>query len=103
MVHVSVTYPDNLEYNDSLRLDKKLGEGKFSVFQVYSAYRRTSYALKVFPANALGNTLFKKEQLVSRFSHPNIINSLCAEYPKSEESFLILSIAEHLNSDIGMI
>ncbi len=76
MVHVSVTYPDNLEYNDSLRLDKKLGEGKFSVFQVYSAYRRTSYALKVFPANALGSALYKKEQLVSRFSHPNIIKSV---------------------------
>jgi len=76
MVQVQVTYPDNLEHRDSLRVDRKLGEGKFSVFQVYSAYRRTSYALKVFPSNALGSALFKKEQLISRLSHPNIIKNI---------------------------
>jgi len=61
---------------DSLRVDKQLGQGKFQVFQVYSASHRANYALKVFPTSRLSTALFMKEQHSAKLNHPNIIKQI---------------------------
>jgi len=75
-MNISVTFSDNTTCQESLRVDKQLGQGKFSVFQVYSASRKGNYALKVFPKSRLGTSLYEKEQRFSNFSHPNIIRQI---------------------------
>ncbi len=75
-MQVSVTFLTNPMVQDSLRVDKKLGQGKFQVFQVYSASRRANYALKVFPTSRTGTALFLKEQHLDKLNHPNIIKQV---------------------------
>jgi len=75
-MNISVTFSDNTASPESLRVDKQLGQGKFSVFQVYSASRKTNYALKVFPKSRLGTALYEKEQRFSTFSHPHLIRQI---------------------------
>ena len=93
-MEISVTFLDNPNAQESLRIDKLLGQGKFKVFQAYSATRRTNYALKVFPDDRAGYLLYRKEKKFSKLSHPNIIQSIQATSNDSEFHVQILELAK---------
>ena len=75
-MEISVTFLDNTNAQESLRVDKLLGKGKFQVFQVYCRTRKTNFAMKVFPSDRVGTILYNKEQKFSKLSHPNLIETV---------------------------
>jgi len=93
-MEISVTFLDNLNAQESLRIDKLLGQGKFKVFQAYCATRKTNYAVKVFPADRCGNILYRKEKKFSQLSHPNIIQSIPATSNDGEFHVQLLELAK---------
>jgi len=93
-MQISVTFPDNNTTKESLRVDKQIGQGKFSVFQAYSASRKTNYALKVFPANRVSTYLFNKEQHFSMFSHPNLIKQFPAISNHADFHIILTELAK---------
>jgi len=76
MMEIPVIFNDNPTVQNSLIVDRLLGQGKFNVFQVYCPNRRTKYALKVFPADRNGTMLYRKEKKFSNLSHPNLIERI---------------------------
>jgi len=72
-MQIAVTFMDNNNTQESLRVVKQIAQGKFSVFHLDSASRKSNSTLKVFPANRVSTHLFNKEQRLSMFFHPNII------------------------------
>ena len=79
-----VTFLDNPSDPVSLRVDKEIGQGKFSVFRAYCAAHKANFALKFFPNNREGTSLFRREQRFCRFSHPNIIQNFPMTCESSE-------------------
>ena len=93
-MQVSVSFPDNSTTKESLRVVKQIGQGKFSVFQAYSASRKANYAMKVFPSNRVSTYLFNKEQHFSMFSHPNIIKQLPAISNHADFHIILTELAK---------
>jgi len=75
-MNFSVTFADSPRSTEDLFVQKELGQGKVSVYQVYSSQRRREFAVKLFPKTAYGAAQYKKEKLMFRFSHPNIIQRI---------------------------
>lgn len=75
-MEILVTFPDEPKTKDSLVVSKKIGNGKFSVYQVHSPTHKKNFALKVFPNDENGTTQYQKEKLMFKLSHPNIIQSI---------------------------
>jgi len=75
-MQISITYADGSRMTDSLKVTKQLGQGKLSVYEVFSSVRQTSYALKVFPKTKFGITQYSKEKLMFSLKHPNIIQRI---------------------------
>jgi len=74
-MEICVAFSDEPTMTDTLKITKKLGIGKFCVFEAYSITHKRSYALKIFPNNPLGTAQFHKEKLIYPLNHPNIIKS----------------------------
>jgi len=94
-MQISVTFMDNNNTQESLRVIKQIGQGKFSVFHAYSALRKSNYALKVFPANRVSTSLFNKEQRFSMFSHPNIIQQTPVLSNHADFHIILTEIAKY--------
>jgi len=84
-MQLSVIFDHPSRSPEPLNVTKKLGQGKLSVYEVYSPGRKTNYALKVFPKNKFGAIQYSKERLMSRFSHRNIIQFIPASF--QDQSF----------------
>ncbi len=76
MQQFSVTFADRPGTTEDLFVQKELGQGKVPVYQAYSTSRRQQYAVKLFPKTSYGATQYKKEKLMFRFNHPNIIQRI---------------------------
>jgi len=74
-MQINLTFNNNPAVKESFALSKKLGQGKFSVYELTSPKHNNSFALKVFPKNSSGSTQYQKEKLMLKLSHPNIIQS----------------------------
>jgi serine/threonine protein kinase len=72
-MEICVTFPDEPATKESLKILKKVGQGKFNVYRAYSPSKRKSFAAKAFPKDAFGMKQYEKEALISNLSHPNII------------------------------
>ena len=77
-MEIQVIFPNQLDTPQALQVLKKIGEGKFSVYQAYCPSARANYALKVFPTDSHGSTQYQKETLLFELSHPNIIKHIPA-------------------------
>lgn len=76
-MEIQVTFPNQTASpKQTLQITKKLGTGKFTVYQAYCAAQKTNYALKAFPKDAFGTTQYQKEALLANLSHPNIIENI---------------------------
>ena len=73
---ISISYAENLDISENLIIDHKLGTGKFHVYQAYSPYNRSFYALKIYPKDKLGTSHYHKEKLMFHLNHPNVIQSI---------------------------
>ncbi len=74
-MQINIAFNNNPAVKDSFTISRKLGQGKFSVYELNSPKHRESFALKVFPKNTSGATQYQKEKLMLKLSHPNIIQS----------------------------
>ena len=61
---------------ETLRVTKTLNDGKQPVLQVYSPICQQSYALKLFPKNLYGLNQYKKEKLLFKLNHSNVIQRI---------------------------
>lgn len=95
MMDLSVVFPDRPSTKDSLQVSKKVGEGKFPVYQAYSSSRRTNYALKLFPKSAFGSKQYKKEQLNTSLVHPNIIRNIPVKTNTPKYHVLLTEFAQY--------
>ena len=68
-----VTFADRPSTTETLVFVKQLSQQKISVCQVYSYPRQRNYALKIFPKTAEGATQYKKEKLMFKLYHQNVI------------------------------
>jgi len=75
-MEINVTFPETPNQTESLTIQKKLGKGKFSVYQVSSSLKNSSYALKIFPRSKSGRYYYDKERRFSHLAHPNIIKQI---------------------------
>jgi len=96
---ISVTFPKlpHLNLNaseDSLFINRKLGCGKFPVYEASSPKHRESFALKVFPKSKAGATQYQKERLMFKLSHPNIIQSFPMKCNRSDFYGLLTEYAD---------
>ncbi len=73
---ICVTFPQLPIIEDNLIINRKLGCGKFPVYEAHSPKQRESFALKVFPRSKAGATQYQKEKLMLKLCHPNIIQSI---------------------------
>lgn len=88
-MQLSVIFDHPSRSPEPLNITKKLGQGKLSVYEVYSPNRKTNYALKVFPKNKLGAIQYNKEKLMFPFKHRNIIQAIPASF-QDDQSFIPL-------------
>jgi len=84
-MQLSVIFDHPSRSPEPLNVTKKLGQGKLSVYEVYSPNRKTNYALKVFPKNKLGAIQYNKEKLMFPLKHRNIIQVIPASF--QDQSF----------------
>lgn len=75
-MEILVSFTEEPKVKDSLYVSKKLGSGKFSVYEAHSPKHNKNFALKVFPNNESGTIQYQKEKLILKLSHPNIIQSI---------------------------
>ncbi len=75
-MEINVTFPDLPNQTESLAIQKKIGKGKFSVYQVSSSLKNTSFALKVFPRTKSGRYFFSRERRFAHLNHTNIIRQI---------------------------
>lgn len=97
-MYATVTFLQDPSVTDELKITTKIPKGKFKLYQAYSGYAGETYALKMFPKNAVGTRQFKKEAIVSDLSHPNIIKYIPAaiNFTNSNHFHCILTeFAEH--------
>jgi len=94
-MEIFVTFSDHPAVKDSLIVDKKVGSGKFSVYKVHSPKHRENYALKVFPKSPSGATQYKKEQLMFKLNHPNIIQRIPVQCHRDDFYALVTEYAKH--------
>ncbi len=90
-----VSFPDRPTLKDSLVISKKIGTGKFCVYEAQSPTRREKYALKVFPKNTSGLTQYEKEKLMFNLSHPNVIQSIPIKCHRKDFVALLTEYASH--------
>jgi len=95
-MHIPVSFPNQLASADSLIIEKKLSEGNFEVYKVYSPTLNTKYALKVFPKDSFGHVQYAKEKLsLTMRSHPNVIQSFPVTFHHEEFNFHLTELARH--------
>lgn len=94
-MEISVVFPDRPSTKDSLQVTKKIGEGKFVIYQAYSPSHKTSYALKVFPKNAYGATHYQKEKFLSKLTHPNVIQYIPVKSQNSKFYTILTELAPY--------
>lgn len=85
-MEIQVTFPNQSAAKETLQVTKKLGTGKFTVYQAYSAAQKTHYALKAFQKDTFGTTQYQKETLLANLSHPNIIQNIPVTLEESEKT-----------------
>ena len=85
-MEISVILPNQSKSKQPLQILKKIGEGKFSVYQTYCPLQKTTYALKAFPKDAYGANQYQKEALLANLSHPNIIQNIPISIENSEDA-----------------
>jgi len=90
---------------------KALNNEKVTVLQVYSSSNHQVYALKLFPRNFYGITHYKREKILFKLNHPNIIKctpliccdeeyfAIATEFAKHGDFFDIVTKG-YLNSDL---
>jgi len=93
-MEIPITFLDQPEGSSTLKIDKKLGKGKFTVYRAYSSARKTHYAFKVFPTNQLGTSHYLKERLFSKLNHPNIIKHTPIFFQHPDFRAHLIEIAE---------
>lgn len=69
----TISFIQDPSVTDSLQIVKKVSQGNFKVYKAYSESERESYALKMFPKDAIGTLQYKNESVLAKLSHPNII------------------------------
>jgi len=92
-MEIQVSFVDKQTTEGTLRVDKKVGDGKFVVYQVYSSVHRSNFALKVFPKDSFGTTQYQKEKLVASLAHPNIIKHIPVTYNSPKFHTLLTEFA----------
>lgn len=98
-MEISITFLEDPMIRDSLKVDKKIGTGRLSVYKVFAPSRNDTYALKVFPKDNQGTTRYHREKLMFHLNHQNVIhnvpivchddrfNGLLTEYAKYGDFF----------------
>lgn len=94
-MEISVTFTQQSETPILLKVAKKLAQGKFSVYQVYSPSYGTSYALKAFPKSSYGEKQYSKEMMISTLSHQNIIHYFPTECHHDKFHFMLTEFLQN--------
>lgn len=75
-MEICLSFPEDPDILDYVQVKKKIGEGKFNVYQVYSQTHKAFYALKAIPKTKHGVAQYNKSKLMFHLNHPNIIQSI---------------------------
>jgi len=75
-LEISVTFLEEPMVRDTVKVSKKIGTGRLSVYQVFAPSRNNTYALKVFPKDSQGTTRFHREKLMFHLNHDNVIQNI---------------------------
>lgn len=94
-MEISVTFPDRPATKNALQVTKKLGEGKFCVYQAYSSLHHTNFALKIFPRTTFGTKQYQKEKLMTKLTHPNIIRNIPIKHSDSKYYAMLTEFAQY--------
>lgn len=95
-IEIPVTFREEPSTKDALIVNKKLAEGKFSVYQVHSrSSTRNKYALKMFPRNLNGSTQYKKEKIIFKLKHKNVIQHVRIKCHDKEYYGLLTEYAKY--------
>jgi len=109
-MEIPVFLPNRPNTKESLRVTKTLSDGKQKVLQVFSPSAQQTYALKLFPKNLYGASQYKKEKLMYKLNHSNVIQRIpmvccderffatLTEFAKYGDFFDIVTKG-HLNSE----
>lgn len=110
---LQISLPGEPDLTETVTCIKSINSGKQIVLKVYSPSARQNYALKLFPKNLFGANQFKKEKLMFKLSHINIIQQIPAacvddrfwtsmtEFAKYGDFFDLVTKG-HLNSEVLM-
>ena len=96
-MQISATFPNQPVTKQPLKILKKIGNGKFNVYQAYNPIQRTYYALKVFPKDSFGARQCEREALIVGLSHPNIIKQTPASVDSDHFYASLTEFAENGN------
>lgn len=110
MTEIPISFSETPTVIEPLIVRKKLAQGKFKVYEVYSERFNTNFALKVFPQTDYGTAQYSKEKLMFHLSHPNIIQyiptcqqskyyTILTEYAKYGDFFDIVT-SGFLNTEV---
>jgi len=94
-MEILVSFQEEPEVKDSLIVNKKVGSGKFSVYEVHSPRHKEKFALKVFPKNKTGTVQYMKEKLMFKLSHPNIIERVPVSCHRNDFYALLTKFAKY--------
>lgn len=74
----NIIFVEDPSVTEPLQIVKKMSQGKFQVYHVYSQSQKTSYVWKIFPKDTIGTLSYTKEAVIARLSHQNIIKYIPA-------------------------
>ena len=94
-MEIFVTFSNHPAVKESLIVNKKVGAGKFSVYKVHSPRNRENYALKVFPKSPSGVSQYKKEKLMFKLNHPNVIQRIPVQCHRDDFYALFTEFAKY--------
>ncbi len=92
---ITVTFSEEPNTKHTLIVNKKLAEGKFKVYQVQTRSDRSKYALKMFPRNLNGSTQYKKEKIITKLKHRNVIQYVRMKCHDKEYYGLVTEYAKY--------
>jgi serine/threonine protein kinase len=92
---LSFAFSDEPTQNESLLIENKLGQSKFTVYKTYSTTRKQSYALKTFQKTPYGIEQFQKEKLMCHLNHKNVIKSIPIRCQHEKINVLLFEYAKY--------
>ncbi len=98
MEKLSVSFRQSTQAQDYIRIEKRITQGRFSVFQCDSPTRRSRYAVKFFPKDSVSKAHYQREKnVLSKLDHPHVVkyDPILGHESSRQFDMIITSYAPH--------